>query len=94
MCFSLQQLNDSSVIISMLESYLIDRDANNLSQLLTYYPGIIAENDAGKKVLTFPSKYNIVHPEGHGLDKKSLKHDKYVFIKLQFFLWMRLSLSK
>ena len=56
----LQQLNDSSVIISILESFLEDRNTS-LETFLSYYPPMETTNNRGKKVLEFANKYFIMY---------------------------------
>ncbi|XP_037653169.1 prostaglandin E synthase 2 isoform X2 [Choloepus didactylus] len=51
----LQQLNDSSVIISALKTYLVS--GQPLEEIITYYPPMKAENDQGKEVIEFCNKY-------------------------------------
>ncbi|XP_057355060.1 prostaglandin E synthase 2 isoform X4 [Manis pentadactyla] len=52
---SLQQLNDSSVIISALKTYLVS--GQPLEDIVTYYPPMKAVNDQGKEVTEFCNKY-------------------------------------
>lgn len=52
---SLQQLNDSSVIISALKTYLVS--GQPLEDVLTYYPPMKAVNEQGKEVTEFCNKY-------------------------------------
>ncbi|XP_012495262.1 PREDICTED: prostaglandin E synthase 2 [Propithecus coquereli] len=52
---SLQQLNDSSVIISALKTYLVS--GQPLEEIVTYYPPMKAMNDQGKEVTEFCNKY-------------------------------------
>ena len=57
----LQQLNDSSVIISILESYLED-PSQSIGKLLSFYPAL--ESKEGRKtVYEFPNKYFIMYGE-------------------------------
>ncbi|XP_021514052.1 prostaglandin E synthase 2 [Meriones unguiculatus] len=51
----LQQLNDSSVIISALKTYLVS--GQPLEEIITYYPPMKATNDQGKEVTEFCNKY-------------------------------------
>ncbi|XP_007942558.1 prostaglandin E synthase 2 [Orycteropus afer afer] len=51
----LQQLNDSSVIISTLKTYLVS--GQPLEEIITYYPPMKAVNDQGKEVTEFCNKY-------------------------------------
>ncbi|KAL3869901.1 hypothetical protein ACJMK2_042526 [Sinanodonta woodiana] len=53
------QLNDSSVIMSILGSYLVDK-SQGLERVTTFYPGIEAKNSRGKTVWEFPNKYFIM----------------------------------
>ncbi|KAI2661558.1 Prostaglandin E synthase 2 [Labeo rohita] len=50
------QLNDSSVIISVLKTYLVSKE-KTVSEILTYYPEMKAKNDSGKDVIEFGNKY-------------------------------------
>ncbi|KAM4849632.1 prostaglandin E synthase 2 [Urocitellus parryii] len=52
---SLQQLNDSSVIISALKTYLVS--GQPLEEVITYYPPMKSMNDQGKEVTEFCNKY-------------------------------------
>ncbi|XP_063491968.1 prostaglandin E synthase 2 isoform X2 [Symphalangus syndactylus] len=52
---SSQQLNDSSVIISALKTYLVS--GQPLEEIITYYPAMKAVNDQGKEVTEFGNKY-------------------------------------
>ncbi|PNJ45624.1 PTGES2 isoform 8, partial [Pongo abelii] len=52
---SLQQLNDSSVIISALKTYLVS--GQPLEEIITYYPAMKAVNDQGREVTEFGNKY-------------------------------------
>ncbi|XP_027279610.1 prostaglandin E synthase 2 isoform X1 [Cricetulus griseus] len=52
---SLQQLNDSSVIISALKTSLVS--GQPLEEVITYYPPMKAMNDQGKEVTEFCNKY-------------------------------------
>ncbi|XP_077002080.1 prostaglandin E synthase 2 isoform X1 [Tamandua tetradactyla] len=51
----LQQLNDSSVIISALKTYLVS--GQPLEEIITYYPPMKATNEQGKEVTEFCNKY-------------------------------------
>ncbi|XP_043102975.1 prostaglandin E synthase 2 [Puntigrus tetrazona] len=50
------QLNDSSVIISVLKTYLISRE-KTISEILSCYPEMKAKNDSGKDIIEFGNKY-------------------------------------
>ncbi|KTF76702.1 hypothetical protein cypCar_00010424 [Cyprinus carpio] len=50
------QLNDSSVIISVLKTYLVSRE-KTISEILSFYPEMKAKNDRGKDVIEFGNKY-------------------------------------
>lgn len=52
---SLQQLNDSSVIISALKTYLVS--GQPLEEVVTYYPPMKAVNEQGREVTEFCNKY-------------------------------------
>ena len=60
--FTFQQLNDSSVIVSALHSYLLDR-TQKLDKLVDYYPVIEEKNEKGKVVYDFPNRYFIMYGE-------------------------------
>ncbi|XP_004453089.2 prostaglandin E synthase 2 [Dasypus novemcinctus] len=51
----LQQLNDSSVIISALQTHLVS--GQPLEEIATYYPPMKAQNEQGKEVTEFCNKY-------------------------------------
>ena len=70
-----QQLNDSSVIISILESYLEDK-TTSIETLLSYYPAIETTNAGGKKVMEFPNRYFIMY--GDKKISQTPKQVKYV----------------
>lgn len=63
----LQQLNDSSLIISLLESFLYDQ-SRPVSTLLSYYPVMESKNSRGKTVYEYPNKYFIMYEGGIGTD--------------------------
>ncbi|XP_025060817.1 prostaglandin E synthase 2 [Alligator sinensis] len=50
------QLNDSSVIISAVKTYLISR-RKSLDEIVTFYPAMKAVNDQGKEVTEYENKY-------------------------------------
>ena len=62
LCLFFQQLNDSSVIISILDSHLEDRN-QGVDKLKTYYPGLENKNEKGKVVIEYPNKYFIMYGE-------------------------------
>ncbi|XP_018096540.1 prostaglandin E synthase 2 isoform X1 [Xenopus laevis] len=49
------QLNDSSVIISVMKSFLTSN--KSLEEILSYYPSMKAVNDKGKEVVEYNNKY-------------------------------------
>ncbi|XP_042334940.1 prostaglandin E synthase 2 [Sceloporus undulatus] len=49
------QLNDSSVIISAIQTYLISR--KSLEEIVSYYPPMKARNERGKEVTEYGNKY-------------------------------------
>lgn len=55
------QLNDSSVIISVIESYLRmpTKKFENVSKL---YPAVIEKDEKGKLAFNYPNKYFLVEP--------------------------------
>ncbi|XP_051525091.1 prostaglandin E synthase 2-like [Myxocyprinus asiaticus] len=50
------QINDSSVIISALKTYLVTKE-RTISQILACYPEMKSKNDTGKDVTEFGNKY-------------------------------------
>ncbi|KAM4876598.1 prostaglandin E synthase 2 isoform 1-T1 [Thomomys bottae] len=52
---NMKQLNDSSVIISALKTYLVS--GQPLEEVITYYPPMKAVNEKGKEVTEFCNKY-------------------------------------
>ncbi|XP_066466778.1 prostaglandin E synthase 2 [Tiliqua scincoides] len=60
------QLNDSSVIISAIKSYLVSR--KSLEEIVSYYPPMKAVNDRGKEVVEYGNKYWLM------LDEKETVH--------------------
>jgi len=62
-------LNDSSLIISLLESFLYD-PSRSVSTLLSYYPVMESTNSRGKTVYEYPNKYFVMFGEGIGTDKQ------------------------
>lgn len=64
----LQQLNDSSLIISILESYRLDR-TTTIEKLVSYYPSLESKNARGKQVFDYPNKYFIMYGDkGHEIN--------------------------
>ncbi|KAG8554900.1 hypothetical protein GDO81_003930 [Engystomops pustulosus] len=49
------QLNDSSVIISSIKSFLVSR--KSLEEIVSYYPAIMVKNDKGKEVAEYQNRY-------------------------------------
>ncbi|ESO04932.1 hypothetical protein HELRODRAFT_78591 [Helobdella robusta] len=61
------QLNDSSVIISCLETYFLEKPPNqSIEKVALYYPSYEVKNVKGKMVMQFENKYSIMY----GADKK------------------------
>ncbi|XP_074654851.1 prostaglandin E synthase 2-like [Tubulanus polymorphus] len=54
------QLNDSSVIISLLSTHLRHPDVS-IEKLVTYYPTLKSMNDKGKTVFEHPNKYFVMN---------------------------------
>ncbi|XP_060697125.1 prostaglandin E synthase 2 [Hemiscyllium ocellatum] len=50
------QINDSSVIISAIKTYLLSRH-RNLTQVISYYPEMKSKNENGKEVVEYNNKY-------------------------------------
>ncbi|KAM4020156.1 prostaglandin E synthase 2 [Anomaloglossus baeobatrachus] len=52
---STMQLNDSSVIISAVKTFLVS--GKSLEEIVSYYPGIKATNESGKEVTEYQNRY-------------------------------------
>ncbi|XP_032904497.1 prostaglandin E synthase 2 [Amblyraja radiata] len=50
------QINDSSVIISAIKTYLVSRD-RNLHQVISFYPELKSKNEKGKEITEYSNKY-------------------------------------
>uniref|UniRef100_G3PPH8 Prostaglandin E synthase 2 n=1 Tax=Gasterosteus aculeatus aculeatus TaxID=481459 RepID=G3PPH8_GASAC len=74
------QLNDSSVIISSLKTYLISKD-KSMSDILRCYPEMKSVNDRGKEVTEYSNKYWVMLDQGEaaalypekGMQKEEMK---------------------
>ncbi|KAK3747835.1 hypothetical protein QZH41_015986, partial [Actinostola sp. cb2023] len=64
-----KQINDSSVITSVLKSYLGGEQM--LDTLLTYYPEMKSTNEDGKAVLEYANRHAVMHLTG--VDKSTQK---------------------
>ncbi|XP_077416816.1 prostaglandin E synthase 2 [Vanacampus margaritifer] len=78
------QLNDSSVIISSLKSYLISK-GSSMSDIVNCYPEMKSVNDSGKEVTEYNNKYWLmlsqddtaaVYPD-KGMQKEEMKWRKW-----------------
>ncbi|XP_066568775.1 prostaglandin E synthase 2 [Amia ocellicauda] len=56
------QLNDSSVIISALKTFLISKD-KTMQQIVSYYPALRSKNEKGKEVVEYSNKYWVMLSE-------------------------------
>ncbi|XP_005992142.1 prostaglandin E synthase 2 [Latimeria chalumnae] len=56
------QLNDSSVIISAMKTYLISRN-KDLKQIVQFYPEMKSVNEKGKEVIEYNNKYWVMLEE-------------------------------
>ena len=56
----MQQLNDSSLIISALESFLVDRSVP-IDELVSFYPELETQNSRAKTVYEHPNKYFVMY---------------------------------
>ncbi|XP_028313404.1 prostaglandin E synthase 2-like [Gouania willdenowi] len=74
------QLNDSSVIISSIKTFLINKE-KSMSEILCCYPEMKAVNDRGKEVTEYTNKYwlmlseaqtAVIYPQ-KGLQKEEMK---------------------
>ncbi|XP_069774900.1 prostaglandin E synthase 2 isoform X2 [Narcine bancroftii] len=50
------QINDSSVIISAIKTYLVSRD-KNLNKVILYYPEMKTKDEKGKEITEYNNKY-------------------------------------
>lgn len=74
------QLNDSSVIISCLKTYLINNE-KSVSDVLRCYPELKSKNDSGKEVTEYSNKYWLMLSEDEtmavypakGMQKEEMK---------------------
>ncbi|XP_068166861.1 prostaglandin E synthase 2 [Antennarius striatus] len=62
-----EQLNDSSVIISCLKTYLINKN-KSVSKILCSYPEIKSVNERGKEVTEYSNKYWLMLSEAETLE--------------------------
>ncbi|XP_034027104.1 prostaglandin E synthase 2 [Thalassophryne amazonica] len=78
------QLNDSSVIISSLKTYLVNKQ-KSMKEIVHYYPEMKSVNDSGKQVTEYNNKYWLmlsedettqVYPE-KGMQKEEMKWRKW-----------------
>lgn len=69
------QLTESTTIISVLSSYLID-PATSIQDLVKYYPSISYMNDAGKKAHDVLNRYFVIYGEKlpKGLNKQDFEY--------------------
>lgn len=67
-----KQINDSSVIISVLRSFMLGQDS--VEQMLVYYPEMTMQGDDGKEKTEYANKYFIMHKEA--VDKKLMEREK------------------
>ncbi|KAJ8299981.1 hypothetical protein KUTeg_021500 [Tegillarca granosa] len=77
------QINDSSVIISLIESYLHDT-SQPLDLLKSFYPGLESKDNRGKTVWEFQNKYFIMFQD-HISDKRTSKERRTWGEALQAF---------
>ncbi|XP_063424268.1 prostaglandin E synthase 2-like [Mytilus trossulus] len=64
------QLNDSTVIISILQSYLLDR-SQSLEKLASYYPALEGQDEKGKKTVEFQNKYFLMYQQAELTDNRT-----------------------
>lgn len=67
------QINDSSVIISALQSLMVGQDS--IQQILVYYPEITTKGADGKEQTEYANRYFIMYKE-QAIDKKSMEYEK------------------
>lgn len=68
------QINDSSVIISALSSFIINK-SSTLSDILKHYPTIIETNDKGKQKKVIINRHNIHHGSLSDDTKRKLEEE-------------------
>ncbi|XP_060927580.1 prostaglandin E synthase 2, partial [Limanda limanda] len=61
------QVNDSTVIISAIRTYLINQE-KSMSEILGFYPEMKSKNDSGKEVTEFLNKYWLMLSEADSTD--------------------------
>lgn len=66
------QLTDSSMIVSVLSSFLIDPSVD-ISELVKLYPSVSYMNDDGKKIHDILNKYHLIY--GDKIPKNKSKDD-------------------
>lgn len=64
MMFGEKQLNDSSLIVSVLKTHLIT--GGEISKILSYYP--VLEREDGKKSFDYQNRYNVMYETGLGME--------------------------
>jgi len=74
------QINDSSVIISLLKTHLLGK--GDIEELLSYYP-VLESEEKRKKVLEYQNRYNVMYrvalsDEQHKLVKDEAKWRRWV----------------
>ncbi|RZF47109.1 hypothetical protein LSTR_LSTR005187 [Laodelphax striatellus] len=65
-----QQLNDSSMIISALGSYIKDNSYTDLMELVSYYPTIEYRDDEGNRKMDIMNKYFLMFKKDLGSEEK------------------------
>lgn len=72
-----QQLLDSTGILSILETYLMEKGAQ-LCEIIKFYPVSKYVNESGKEVTEIANKYYIMH-NAPVLDEKEKQAERLVF---------------
>lgn len=62
------QLTDSSMIVSVLSSYMIDPSVD-IKELAQFYPSVSYMNNEGKKIHDILNKYHVIYGEKIPRDK-------------------------
>lgn len=60
------QLNDSSLLISVLHTFLVKKGSQSLSDTLDLYPEMVSKDQKGKAMKERGNKYFIMHGEVGG----------------------------
>lgn len=69
------QLTDSSVIVSVLASYL-KKPGQDIVELATFYPSLTFYNDKGKKTSDIMNKYFLMNDEANAKQREAIEQER------------------